>query len=231
MSAYQLRVRLVSDATFARGDGVAGLVDVEVAHDDLTGLPIIPAKTVKGLLVEECANVLWSLERAGTIPNGLEDAARFLYGAPGSRQESAAGTRVGDATMPRDLAAAVREAVQAGKITRLEVLEGTTSIRRQSTRNVETGAPAVGSLRASRVVLRETVLLSPLDFDRPPSDTALALLGACALSVRHGGLGRNRGRGRLRLSLLIDGDDKAAGSFSDFRAILECCDSDGKSAT
>jgi hypothetical protein len=33
MSLYQLRIQLLSDATFGRGDGVAGLIDQEVEHD------------------------------------------------------------------------------------------------------------------------------------------------------------------------------------------------------
>ncbi|MBK8024610.1 MAG: hypothetical protein IPK19_25090 [Chloroflexi bacterium] len=36
-----LEVRLISDTTFGRGDGIAGVVDQEVEHDASTGLPIV----------------------------------------------------------------------------------------------------------------------------------------------------------------------------------------------
>lgn len=33
MTTLELHLKLLSDATFGRGDGVAGLVDAEVEHD------------------------------------------------------------------------------------------------------------------------------------------------------------------------------------------------------
>ena len=34
MTRYILKIKLESEAAFGRGDGVAGLVDAEVQHDD-----------------------------------------------------------------------------------------------------------------------------------------------------------------------------------------------------
>ena len=61
MMKLALTIELLTDTTFGRGDGVAGLVDEEVEHDSQTGLPIIRGRTLKGLLVEECANLLYAL--------------------------------------------------------------------------------------------------------------------------------------------------------------------------
>ena len=58
-----IRLTLKSDATFGLGEGVAGLVDEEIEHDFETGLPFLRGRTLKGLLVEECSNILYSLER------------------------------------------------------------------------------------------------------------------------------------------------------------------------
>lgn len=38
MNDYTLKLTLLSDAAFGRGDGVAGLVDAEVQHDHLVAL-------------------------------------------------------------------------------------------------------------------------------------------------------------------------------------------------
>ena len=61
MKCLKLQVELLSAATFGRGDGVAGLVDREVEHD-ADGLPYLRGRTLKGLLAEECANILFALK-------------------------------------------------------------------------------------------------------------------------------------------------------------------------
>jgi hypothetical protein len=57
-----LDIRLLSDGAFGRGEGVAGLVDSEVEHEP-SELPFIRGRVLKGLLVEECANLLFALSR------------------------------------------------------------------------------------------------------------------------------------------------------------------------
>jgi CRISPR/Cas system CMR subunit Cmr4 (Cas7 group RAMP superfamily) len=57
MSTYTLKIKLLSDTTFGRGDGVAGLVDQEVEHDRY-GFPYLRGRTLKGLLSEECDNLI-----------------------------------------------------------------------------------------------------------------------------------------------------------------------------
>jgi len=86
-------------------------------------------------------------------------------------------------------------------LSRERTLEALTTIRRQTAMDASTDAPEQGSLRAMRVLLRDTPLLATLDFDTPPDAQALALLAACALGVRRGGTLRNRGRGRMSLLL------------------------------
>lgn len=209
----ELHLRLVSDATFGRGDGVTGLVDTEVEYDEY-GLPYLRGRTLKGLLVEECANLLFALEQQNPAALGeLEQAARYLFGQAGSTLDTDAMMRVGPASLPEDLRAAVTTEVVANEeakrdrqpsrgLSPMEVLESLTAIRRQTAVDTETDAPEEGSLRSARVVLRETPLIAQLDFDETVSGArrranALALLAACTLSLRRGGIGRNRGRGRL----------------------------------
>lgn len=219
---YEIHIRLHSDATFGRGDGVAGLVDADIEHDALTGLPYLPGRTLKGLLVEECANLLYSVTK--TSPSavvGLEAAAFFLYGRPGSSVEDDAMTRVGDATLPPELRAAVAAEIEMGTLNATEVLDALTAIRRQSAIDDATGAPARNALRASRVLLRETALVAPLHFEREPSGAALGLLAACALALRRGGIGRHRGRGRLSARVCDRaGSDVTAQGFSVFQGLV-----------
>src|SRR5258706_5998036 len=109
MRRLQLCLRLESDATFGRGEGLAGLVDEEVEYDIATGLPFVRGRTLKGLLVEECANLVFALQKAGSLvlPT-LEASSERLFGRPGSGLESAALLHFGPALLPQELREAGR---------------------------------------------------------------------------------------------------------------------------
>lgn len=201
----ELQLTLSSDATFGRGEGVAGLIDTEVEHDEY-GLPFLRGRTLKGLLVEECANLLFALEGQGSpVLAEFECAARFLFGRAGSTLEDDARMHVGAAQLPAELHAAVKAEVERKHLTAAEVLESLTGIRRQTSLDEETHAPEEASLRSSRVILRETTFTAPLKFDEEPDHKAMALLVACIKSLRRAGTGRNRGRGRLTATLIDAG--------------------------
>lgn len=203
MMRLQIYLRLKSDATFGRGDGVAGLVDEEIEHDASTGLPFIRGRTMKGLLAEECANILFALRKQNSSTySQFERAAKFLFGQPGSTLEDYAMMHVGPALLPEELRRAVEIDIKCNRLTPADVLESLTAIRRQTAVDEKTGAPEENSLRSMRVMLRDVPFIARLDFDRAPDDTAKALLAACVLSLRRAGIGRNRGRGRLMARLL-----------------------------
>ncbi len=198
MKAYILKFILESDATFGRGDGVAGVVDVEVQHDEW-GCPYLGGRSLKGLLVCECAEILDALPKA--IKPRWEGVAQRLFGNPGSTLEDNAVLFVGNARLPDDLCAAIAQDVQRGKVRREEVLESLTALRRQTAMD-ESGVPKEHTLRTVRVILRETPFEAKLRFAEGPNEDDLALLAACVKAFRRAGTGRNRGRGRIRAELL-----------------------------
>lgn len=218
-----IRLILKSDATFGRGDGVAGILDEEVEHDASTGLPFLRGRTLKGLLAEECANILFALRKQNS-PNyaQFEQAAEFLFGRPGSTLMDIASMHVGAAMLPAELRKAVEADIKRGDLTPTEVLESMTAIRRQTAVNEETGAPEEGSLRSMRVVLRETPFIAELSFDKDPDETARALLAACVLSLRRAGTARNRGRGRLTARLSDErGNDITDDCFKRYQQLMK----------
>jgi CRISPR/Cas system CSM-associated protein Csm3 (group 7 of RAMP superfamily) len=222
MRRLQINLRLESDATFGRGEGLAGLVDEEVEYDTATGLPFVRGRTLKGLLVEECANLLFALQTAGSPAlSTLEAAAERLFGRPGSGLQSAALLHFGPALLPEQLRNAVRDEIDRGQLKPAVVLESLTAIRRQTAIDEVSAAPEKGSLRSMRVVLRQTSFRAWLDFAEEPKENDLALLAACALSVHRGGIGRNRGRGRLNPQLLDEqGNDITKTHFEHFKQLL-----------
>jgi hypothetical protein len=206
MTTYWLKFRLESDTTFGRGDGVAGVVDAEVQHDEC-GLPFLGGKTIKGLLGAECAEILFALTQMShaDLPD-WQKAAQFLCGAPGSGMDEAAHLRVGDAQLPANLRLRLQREWQQlpdeqRGLQRMANLDALTAVRRQTAMDAATGAPKRNTLRSMRVILRETPFEAALTFDAPPSDYARWLLAACVKAFRRAGTGRNRGRGRLHSDL------------------------------
>lgn len=205
----EIHLRLKSDTTFGRGDGVAGLVDTEVEHDEY-GLPFLRGRTLKGLLVEESANLLYALEQSqpATVVKRFERAARCLFGQAGSSLHDDALMHVGAAMLPNMLREALKaDVVKKDGLQAEEVLESLTAIRRQTAVSEKTSAPEKNSLRSMHVILRETPFVARLSISTDsrvgPDDLndMKAFLAACVLSLRRAGTGRNRGRGRLKATL------------------------------
>lgn len=233
MSDLTLRLTLQSDAAFGRGDGVAGLVDAEVQHDKY-GFPYIGGRTLKGLLAEECANLLFALtqmERDDDWKNAWVQAADNLFGTPGSGTSGYARLRVGPAQLPESLrAVATQEFVgQTANQMRAAILPALTAIRRQTAVDATTGAPKQETLRTARVVLRQTTFSASLDIEpRPDSNPEndrrlLGLLAAAVLALRRGGAERNRGRGEMT-ARLFDGDEDVTKRYFDQYFVQEVRD-------
>ncbi len=198
MIVYTLKMKLLSDTTFGRGDGVTGSVDREVEHDPY-GFPYLRGRTLKGLLSEECDNCLCILENRR---EHWQRVARRLFGKPGSTLETMASMKVGDARLPSDLRKAVAyQLKEDNNLTRFDILQSLTTTRRQTAIDPVTGAPARNSLRSERVIIRHLELGAELSFETPPDEDSLTLLSIGTLALRRVGSGRNRGRGRVSCSL------------------------------
>lgn len=206
MTTYWLKFILLSDATFGRGDGVAGLVDAEVQHDE-AGLPYLGGKTLKGLLGAECAEILFALrQNPARNMDKWESAAAQLFGQPGSGTKETGMMHVGDAYLPKPLRAAVwTEFVSLDDAARGEfrriTLESLTALRRQTAMDAVSGAPLKNSLRTMRVIVRETPFESELTLLNEIQLPQQSLLAACVRAFRRVGSGRNRGRGRVQAEI------------------------------
>ncbi len=202
MSTYWLKLLLVSDTTFGRGDGLAGVVDGEVQHDPY-GLPYLHGKTLKGLLSAAADELLDALGRA--TPDRLEHwqaQKDRLFGRPGSRWTDVGALHVGDARLPQDLRDYLAwEQDEMAWRTRTQTLETLTEVRRSTAMDYQTGAPRDETLRAMRVIVRDTPFTARLDFANDPTADERAFLAACIMALRRAGSGRNRGRGQVKLDL------------------------------
>ncbi|NJL66201.1 MAG: RAMP superfamily protein [Microcoleus sp. SM1_3_4] len=218
MQIYKLRIQLRSDTTFGRGDGVAGLIDQEVEHDPY-GFPYLRGRTLKGLLNEECDNLIAVLSHH---KEDWEKVACTLFGKPGSTRKTMGIVRVGDAYLPEDLRQAVAWQIKDKTLTKTEVLDSLTTIRRQTAIDPQNGVADGGSLRSYRVVLRDLCFQADLMFEKLPDNEILSLLAVGALALRRLGSGRNRGRGHVRCTLHdVGGEDITRRYANDFGIKIE----------
>jgi len=205
MTPNKIIVTLKSVATFGSGDGVAGLVDREIEHDQY-GFPFLRGKTLKGLLAESAENIVFALGNEKI----WRDAKDHLFGLPGRGTTERGILHTGDA----QLSEALRTKIKNAGWSKEDVLYSLTSVRRQTAIN-ENGAPDHASLRSMRVLLPKVVLEAKITFDGGvPSPIELQLLAASVLDFRHAGTGRNRGRGWLTAEL--DNDSETKKLFSEF---------------
>lgn len=211
MNIYELeiQIKLLSDTTFGRGDGVAGLVDQEVEHDSY-GFPYLRGRTLKGLLTEECDNLIVLLK--DEVFKHWKNVRNQLFGVSGSVIEKNSIMHVGDACLPDKLREAVGLQIEKERerdkpaLTPTDILHSLTTIRRQTAINPNNGTADRGSLRSARVVMRDPDntpprFTAPLFFDEEPTSDMKTLLAVGVLALRHLGSGRNRGRGHVQCSL------------------------------
>ena len=199
MTPNKIIITLKSAATFGSGDGVAGLVDREIEHDQY-GFPFLRGKTLKGLLAESAENIVFSMGNEKL----WRDAKDHLFGLPGRGTNERGILHTGDA----QLSEALRTKIKNAGWTKEDVLYSLTGIRRQTAIN-ENGAPDHSSLRATRVLLPKVVLEAKITFDGSgPLSIELQLLAASVLDFRHAGTGRNRGRGWLVAELDNEAETK-----------------------
>lgn len=222
---YLLKLTLRSDASFGNGDGVPGEVDDEVMHDDW-GFPYLGGRAIKGILVNECADILAALPADDRLGKWLTSANR-LFGRPGSTLETHAILSIGDAqvteevrnlimasacekinqTMQTSESSAQKDYPEIKSVFRKRILDDFTTIRYQTAMELS-GVPKEHSLRAHRVIYRNSDFEARLVFFEEPTETDLALLSACVHAFRRVGSNRNRGLGRIDAALYELSDER-----------------------
>lgn len=200
MSQYLLTFTLKSDSAFGRGDGVAGYLNQEVQHDAY-GCPYLGGKALKGILVNECADILTALPESDRLP--WKETANHLFGHPSSTLDSQPLLHIGDASLPADIRKAVKAEIEtkSSTLTRELVIHSLTALRHQTAIDGDNGVAKENSLRTVRVILRETCFEAPLIItdhaEKEVMKRMLMLLAATAKAFRRAGTTRNRGYGRI----------------------------------
>ncbi len=219
----RLRVELLSETTFGSDKMSHEDVDSEVVCDEF-GIPYIPARTIKGLLVEEseqyCAH-LASMKHEQA--EHWRMVAQKLFGKPGSVKST---INIGNAEVEERLKRQIQFSVQFRKgmavneervhnrtLSWQDILGGFTTVRYQTAIDPATGTAKKHSLRSTRVIVPGWSLYADIDWLREPTDHEEALVAISAIAVRRAGTQRNRGRGRIQIRCFNQKDQDVTSSL------------------
>ena len=208
MTKYYLEIKLISPLTSAAGEGRVGLVDTDIAFDDL-GLPILPGRRIKGLWREAYADVVDAWQQCGKTPTPVDD----IFGKSGQKpNEGSALFYIGNAELKDVLASnAIKEWLeylqfQGGsnkpKILVDDVVDFYTTVRTQTAIDRRIGSAKENTLRLTRTLESDRVFRAPVHFNEPPNAQLKNALALGALALRYMGTARTRGLGKVECCLI-----------------------------
>lgn len=201
MKSGWLEIELRSELTTATGDTLNGLVDVDIAH--VHGVPVIPAKRLKGALLEVGKELVdWGLLKARDLyavfgkagldvssPLQIHDA--HLYQIPD-----------GSSTQVVEHVPELLRQLRESEWQEQEVLEAFTDLHTRTAIDEQDGSAKEGNLRTVRAVNKGIVLRSYIELDEEVNFEVLEnTLQMCVKGLRHLGLASTRGSGEVRCKL------------------------------
>ena len=200
MTEYLLQITLQSPLTSAAGEGRVGVVDRDVAFDDL-GLPILPGRRLKGLWREAYRDVADAWELCGGFPISVER----IFGGSGQKPSGGdACLYVANAELQE--ASSLRKWLKYlqhdQKLHPDDVVQHFASVRAQTAIDRKTGAALENTLRLTRTLKTGLVFRARVRFFEPPNNALLNALSLGAAALQHMGTARTRGLGKVSCRLL-----------------------------
>ena len=207
MKTYTLKLHLVSPALIGSGEGFEAIIDTDIVFDDV-GIPFVPAKRIKGCLLDSAQEVLEMCDLAQIeLPFCLEKSIIQTFGKTGDVQS--APVYFSNLTIEQYdqnqawLKYLLSQEEYQAILSKDRILETFTDIRQQ-TRIDLSGVADDGSLRTIRLIKKDTTFFGNVVMGNDDEHALTTLILACS-NVRHIGTKRNRGFGEVHCSLL-DGD-------------------------
>ena len=191
----RFEMKTLSYTAIGSGEG-AGIIDTElVAHAD--GLPYIPAKRIKGVLLESATEVTEML--------GIErDRVESLFGVTGTSKGK---VWIGNLEVKnyeeisRELKYFKSNKLFKGLTNKEKILSHFSDTRQNTSIDLETEIAMEHTLRTFRVLKPGIVFEAVIEVDSPLTEAEKALLYLACLNVRRIGLKRNRGFGKVKAAI------------------------------
>lgn len=200
MTEYILQIKLQSPLTSAAGEGRVGVVDRDIAFDDL-GLPILPGRRLKGLWREAYRDVAdaWALCGKSSIP------VDSIFGKSGQKPgDGDACLYVANAELQE--VSSLREWLKYlqhdKKLHPDDVIQHFATVRAQTAIDRMTGSARENTLRLTRTLKADLEFRARVRLFEPPDNTLLNALSLGATALQYMGTARTRGLGKVRCRLL-----------------------------
>lgn len=204
MKTGWLEIELRSELCTSTGGMTAGLIDIEVPHEH--GLPFIPAKRLKGSLLEAGKELTdWGVLE--------QDDLNALFGAAGQAGSSV--LQIYDAHLFKlphedgelvvdDYHRLLEQLERQQELSEQDVLEQFTSLHTRTAIDDMDGVAADGSLRTMRAINKGLTLRSRIELHATEEEECARLLKTltlCAKALRSLGIANTRGSGEIRCKL------------------------------
>lgn len=212
MTNYILEITLQSPLTSGAGEGRVGLVDRDVAFDDL-GLPILPGRRLKGLWREAYRDITEAWQQCGEWPLSVE----HVFGESGQRSGDG-DTSIYIANAELEEAPTLKawlkflqyrdEVTKTQKLHFDDVVQHYTGVRAQTAIDRWTGSAKEDTLRLTRTLKAKKtnevnlVFWARVHFVKPPDKLLQDALALGAVALQYMGTSRTRGLGRISCRLL-----------------------------
>jgi len=200
MKEYILKVKLNSPALTASGEGFSAIIDTDIVFDEI-GLPYIPAKRIKGCLLDSARKVEDMFFDHSKINLSLNINKTFgVVGTKMSAPVYISNLYIEDYATNKDwLNYFLKSDNYKAVLSKDRILETFTHIRRQTAIGEE-GVAREHSLRTARVINKGTCFFGDIKTANKDDEIINTLTLAC-LNLRRIGMMRNRGFGEITCSL------------------------------
>lgn len=212
MKTYQIKIELKSDALIGSGEGFGTIINSDVVFDDL-GLPMIPAKRLKGCLRDAANEVCHMLQQAKieifkdsslsqSEKNEYEKVAN-IFGRPGQKESTPiyfSNCTIEEYENKRNALCYFKEKYPT-LLTADKILSTFAYLRRQTAIGEESGAAQEHSLRTIRVLKKGLVFYGEISLEQEDQGDVNLLALACFNLRRLGGK-RQRGFGEVECKIL-----------------------------
>ncbi len=204
MKSYTLTLTLLSPALAGAGEGFGAIVDSDIVFDE-AGVPFIPAKRIKGCLLDSACEIRKIFEAAG-IDYALPIEETFgRQGSESSAPVYFSNLMIEDYETVKAWLDFFLDDRRYKSVLSGDAILGTfTEIRRQTRIDKKYGTAAEGSLRTSRIIQKARVFTGEVIIETPDAIIPETIAMACA-NFRRFGTARNRGFGEIRCVLSEDG--------------------------
>jgi len=199
MKTYKLKIELLSPTLIGSGEGYGAVIDTDVVYDDY-GTPIIPAKRIKGCLLDSAKEIRDMFTNAN-IEINLKIEQTF--GIPG--QDDNAPVYFSNLSIEeyennqKWLAYFLSKKEYQDFISKEKILETYTETRQQTA--IDTNGVAFDhSLRTIRVINKGCTFFGDIHIESD-DDEIVQLIHLACLNLHNLGTKRNRGFGEVRCTL------------------------------